>query len=176
MARWRLVVNHYMNTADGTKWEYTEIDRLTGRPKRTQYPVPRYLDINDPMDWTERTPDGLGFVNVTDGVGGLPSDVVFYGQPTPDMMPLDDDARTKSGSLAKIWKRPLEDAIIDGPSYADTVVESLHTQMAKLQEAAASPQPAPGIAEALAMMTEIMKQNQQMMAELVKSGNGGRRI
>ena len=43
MARWKLMTAHYLNVA-GTKWEYQEVSRVTGKQIRMQLPVPMYLD------------------------------------------------------------------------------------------------------------------------------------
>src|ERR1017187_580847 len=50
MARWRLAAPHYLNV-EGTSWEYKEVDRTSGRQKRTIFPVPLHLDPDNPGDW-----------------------------------------------------------------------------------------------------------------------------
>ena len=107
MARWRLTQPHYLNLADSTKWEYTETDRITGRPKRTQFNVPQFLDPNSDDDiraFGQPDPDGVPSIIVSDGNDDpKPKDVVFLGDPTPDMYPIDDAAKALSAKFNSIW-------------------------------------------------------------------------
>ena len=104
MARWKLTQKHYLNVP-GTLWEYTENDRATGRPKRKQFPVPRFLDPDDTSDWNYidmRDPRGNaidGSIVVAWEGSAKEKDLVFEGQPTPDMVPLDDEAKEISSKL-----------------------------------------------------------------------------
>jgi hypothetical protein len=161
MARWKLVVNHYLNV-EGTKWEYTETDRVTGRPKRTQFNVPRYLDIQDPGDWTNRIGDS-GEIIVTNGGTHDPKDIVFTGEPTPDMEPVDDEAKKISKSLEDQWRRGA-DAMVSGKSYADEVADKLHAQMGELTKVAQSP---PKVQ--IEGLDEVMRMMAQTMASLAQS-------
>src|SRR5215469_11271581 len=98
MARWKLNDKHHLHV-DGTKWEYTETDRSTGRPKRKQFDVPTFLDPADPGQWTVITAfdqggrPADGDIVVCWAGKGEAKDLVFAGEPTPDMTPLDDEAR-----------------------------------------------------------------------------------
>lgn len=161
MARWKLMVNHYLNV-EGTKWEYTETDRITGRPKRTQFSVPRYLDILDPSDWTNRVGD-TGEIIVSDGKGMVgPKDIVFVGEPTPDMEPVDDEARKISNSYADQWRRGA-DAMVSGKSYADEIMDKLHDKMDDLSKVAQAP---PKVQ--IEGLDEVMKMMAQTMAALAQ--------
>lgn len=166
MARWRLAVSHYL-LIDGTEWEYKELDRVTGRETRKRFQVPRLLDINDPLDWTEKVVgrDGSaieGFINVTNGSGGDSSDIVFHGDPTPDMIPLDDEARNISASFAGRWKHPIDG--LEG-SYADSLLQQFQSEIAKVQSTS-KPVQVDGMAELLTAMTAMMQQNQEMLKTL----------
>lgn len=166
MARWRLAAAHYLNTGD-QKWEYSEIDRTTGRPKRVQFPVPRLLNPEDPMDWNHvRSKDGFGKpesgeIIVAQG-DHEPLDIVFVGEPTPDMVPLDDAARAITAKYEKKWKHPIDS--LSG-TYADAMIKDLSDEMQKVREQAASAQ-VEGMSELLTAMTAMLKQNQEMMALL----------
>lgn len=110
MARWRLTENHYLNaldpvTRDKNEWEYNETDRDTGRAIRKRFVVPLFLDIRDPAC---HTPPKSGQVIVSYEKGALPSDVIFTGEPTPSMEPIDDEATEISRSLENKWKHPID--------------------------------------------------------------------
>ena len=136
MARWKLLTCMYLNTADGTEWEYREIDGATGREVRKRRRVPRYLDINDPGDWTNRfgdvgisrggsSPDGQGEIIVCWEGRGKPSDVVFLGDPTPDMSPVDDEAKEISASFADRWRYKPD---TDDGSYTQSQISRIAAQ------------------------------------------------
>lgn len=156
MARWKLMVNHYLNV-EGTKWEYQETDRVTGRPKRTQFPVPRYLDILDPADWTNKLGD-TGEIIVSDGKGADPKDIIFTGEPTPDMEPVDDDARRISAGFADQWRRGA-DEMISGKNYADMIMDKLHDKMDDLTKVSQAPPKVQieGLEEVMKMMAQTMQ-------------------
>lgn len=167
MARWRLAAPHYLNTGD-TKWEYSEVDRSTGRPKRTQFDVPRLLNPEDPGDWN--------YVYSKDGFGKPESgeivvaqgehearDYIFEGEVTPDMVPLDDEAKKISEASAHKWKYKADR--LSG-TYADEMIKDLTDQVNEVRAKTANA-PAEGMTELLTAMTAMMKQNQEMMAALV---------
>lgn len=167
MARWRLAAAHYLNTGD-TKWEYSEVDRTTGRPKRTQFDVPRMLNPEDPGDWNYvYSKDGFGKPDTGEIIVAQgthePRDIVFIGEPTPDMVPLDDEAKAITAKYAHKWKHPIES--LTG-TYADEMMKDLSAQLEEVR-AASAPAPVEGMTELLTAMTAMMKQNQEMMAALV---------
>jgi hypothetical protein len=160
------MANHYLKV-DGYKWEMTETDRFTGRQRRQQFAVPRFLDVGDPGDWTITYSKDEGDIVVSNGGTHEARDVIFIGDPTPDMLPLDDEAKAISDSFAKLWRRSAENQL-SGKSYTDELMDKMHEQMAALQAAVAAPaQQTQGFGEAMAMMSEVMKQNQQIMEKLV---------
>lgn len=169
--RWKLRQAHYLNTP-GQVWEYSEIDRTTGRPKRTQFPVPRLLDPMDPNDWTEKVVSNLG--KIIDGSvvvcyegKGLPTDVVFTGDPTPDMEPLDEEAVALSKSFAPKWKHPIESLPAGG--YAQVLQSQFEGELTKLMANNNKPAQVEGMTELLTAITAMMKQNQEMMAAMVEN-------
>lgn len=169
MARWRLAAAHYLNTGD-TKWEYSEVDRTTGRPKRTQFDVPRLLNPEDPGDWNHvYSKDGFGKpdsgeIIVAQGAHE-PKDIVFIGDVTPDMVPLDDEARKISAASAHKWKYATDK--LNG-TYADEMMKDLTEQVNEIRSQSASA-PTEGMTELLTAMTAMMKQNQDILAALVAS-------
>jgi hypothetical protein len=162
MARWRLTAPHYLNV-EGTVWEYREVDRTTGRPKRTQFPVPLLLDPTQPSDWTHRIGMDDGDVCVSDGKNPDPKDIIYTGSPTPDMQPLDDEAMKISKSLESSWKHPIES--LPG-TFSQHLLDGLQNEVASIQANQAKSAPVEGMTELLTAMTAMMKQNQEMMAIL----------
>jgi len=166
MARWRLAAAHYINTND-TVWEYSEVDRTTGRPKRTQFPVPRLLNPEDPGDWNHvYSKDGFGKPDTGEIVVAQgahePKDYVFEGAVTPDMVPLDDEAKKISAASAHKWKYSPD--TLNG-TYADEMMKDLSEQLNEVR--AASAPAAEGMTELLTAMTGMMKQNQDILSALV---------
>lgn len=169
MARWRLTASHYLRTTDKTYFRYTETDRKTGRPKETNFEVPRLLDVNDPSYWTEIiVPKEEGYINVSDGTNPKPDDIVFIGPPTPDMLPLDDGAKAISAKYVKVWNAPK-----DGEkSYSESVLDQLTEKLNQTRTTAETP--AQGVGEALAAIAKVMEQNQRLM-EMMIQGDKARR-
>lgn len=162
MARWRLTASHYLNV-EGTSWEYKEVNRTTGKQQRTVFQVPLHLDPDNPSDWNivRGKDDGeIVVATVLDPV--FPNDIVFVGSPTPDMVPLDDEAKKISASMAPKWKHPIESLT---STYADAMLKDLSMEMEEVKLKSASA-PVEGMAELLTAMTGMMKQNQEMMAML----------
>lgn len=126
MARWKLMASHYLNVIGGTEWEYQETDRKTGRQKRVKFPVPRHLDIYDPDDWTVKwgpRDAETGEIIVCHEGKGEPTDIEFTGDPTPDMSPLDDEAREISASFESKWNSRPEDITLQG--YSQSLVDRI---------------------------------------------------
>ncbi|MBU6430690.1 MAG: hypothetical protein KGR26_16850 [Cyanobacteria bacterium REEB65] len=113
MARWKLMTSHYLNTVRPAIWRYREVSG--GEARESEYIVPRMLDINDPKCWTNRAEVGLPVNrggNMSDAEGevivcqpgkGLPGDIEFIGDPTPDMLPQDEEATEISAGFQALW-------------------------------------------------------------------------
>ena len=160
MARWRLTAPHYLNVP-GTQWEYKEVDRTTGKPMRRVFAVPLLLDPNNPGDWNHRNGDS-GEIIVCYADKGDSRDTVFVGEPTPDMIPLDDEAKAISASFAKKWKHPIESL---PNSYSEKVLDDLQKQVADVRTKT-SAQTVDGMQELLTAMAGMMKQNAELIAAL----------
>lgn len=114
MARWRLMTPHYLNIIDPdsgepTEWVYAETDRTTGKARRKVYHVPQLLDPKDPTQLNF----GDDIVVCQEGKGE-PKDITFFGEPTPDMEPMDEEAETISASLQHKWTHPIDTLPING--------------------------------------------------------------
>lgn len=103
--RWRLMTSHYLNVP-GTEWEHNESDRTTGKAVRKLYTVPALLDPRNPNDCNR---DGECVVaHAIDGLRNERSDVIFLGDPTPNMEPINDEAEEISNGLKAKWTNPIE--------------------------------------------------------------------
>lgn len=84
MAKWELTDNHYIHGhypgEDKTSWQFEETNRDTGRVARKLFTVPAYLEKGIVVSQGERNPREFEFV----------------GPPTPEMLPLDDEAQAIS--------------------------------------------------------------------------------
>src|SRR5262245_50428965 len=122
MARWRLTAKHYLRVP-GTEWDYKEQSQETGKQVRKVFEVPMYLDPDSPGDWTEN-----GDINVCYAGRGKPRDIVFEGPPTPDMEPLDDEAKEISAAERPKWVHPIES--LPGTNYSQSLLDDLQKQVA----------------------------------------------
>ncbi len=123
MARWRLINAHYLNVP-GTEWEYKEVDRTTGKQGRKVYPVPMLMNPNDTADCNYP-----GEIIVTNAESReYPRDILFLGDPTPEMEPLDTEAQAISDSLQDRWQHPID-------TLPSTMSDGESAFMAKLMEA-----------------------------------------
>lgn len=128
MARWRLMTGHYLNVVSDDEpivWEHKETDRNTGKTARKAFPVPLLMDPNDPAD--HNYPGEIIVTNAKDPA--FRKDIVFLGDPTPDMMPLDQEAEEISESLASQWKHPIES--LPGTIEPDELTKSMMEAFAK---------------------------------------------
>ena len=133
MARWRLTAPHYLQTR-GIEYEYRETDTETGMQARKTYAVPILLDPNVPGN-SHRPPNhGKTDYIVCHEGKGLPRDIILVGDPTPDMEPLDDEARAISESFADRWKHPIDS--IGNEDYGAVISRSLEAQITELMRRA----------------------------------------
>lgn len=171
MARWKLKQRHYLNVP-GNEWQYIENDRVTGRPKRVNFSVPRYLDPSDYADcnYVNRGSDGTiidGDIIVSNNDDN-PRDIRFIGDPTPDMEPLDDEARAISDSFKDIWKHPIESLPEQG--YSMSILRDIETQVGALKPSAGGIDPSQFTA-LQNQVTELTKQNSVLIEQmLAKTG------
>lgn len=165
MARWKLTQPHYLNTP-GTTWEYIENDRTTGKPIRRSFDVPTFLHPESPSDWNYRNGDE-GMIVVANKIDpAYPKDYLFASDPTPDMEPMDDEARAISASFEAKWNHPIEGLPAQGNmGYSQSLLDGLQGQLADAQTKATEAQ-AEGMREILGTMAAMMKQNQDLIAAL----------
>lgn len=179
-ARWKLTEAHYLKVK-GIFWEHNQVDRKTGKPVRKQYPVPLFLDplslddmvthgqmdpnlpSNNPEDW---------MIVVAHGESTFTKDVIFDGEPTPGMLPLNDEARAISEKFSKGQWQPTQgiDEESQRNSYANAVINGLLDQVHTLKENAASGgQTISGMSEFMETMQAMMKQQTEIIGMLAQA-------
>lgn len=162
MARWKLMTNHYLSVP-GNEWEYTENDRTTGRPVRRKFTVPRLLSIADPQDWTNRwgnKDNEDGEIIVCYEGKGEPKDIIFVGEPTPDMQPMDEEATVISASLASKWETRPD---FNPGEYSQSLIDKFQVDLAAASTKSAEVK---GMDELISAMTRLMEQNATIMAAM----------
>lgn len=102
MARWKLNGKHYLNVP-GTEWEHKEISLSSGKQVRKIYTVPAFLDPAEPGDCNYP-----GEIIVCHEGKGERKDIVFLGDPTTEMEPLDEEAEEISAQCARMREHPIE--------------------------------------------------------------------
>jgi hypothetical protein len=136
MARYRLNSAHYINALqwDGspTEWEYTEQSLVNNRMVRRRFKVPMLLEPRD--NACHNYPGEIIVASKPDE--RFPLDIIFEGDPTPDMIPLDEEARVRVQELSASWIHPIDS--LPG-NYSQSLLESLEKQL----QAAASRAPMP---------------------------------
>ena len=143
MARWKLMTSHYLNLVIPAEWEFSAVQG--GKSVRRRFPVPTYLDIRDPGQWTTsfsngkptafggNNDDAEGEIIVCHKGRGEPSDIAFVGDPTPDMMPIDDEAKAISDSFEAHWSYKPDTAEM---SFSQSLVDTLESVLSKTPEPA----------------------------------------
>jgi hypothetical protein len=166
MARWKLMASHYLNVVEKIEWECKEVDRTTGRERRKQITVPLHLDILDPSCWTNRWGNrtafdpGEGEIVVCQPGTGQPTDMEFHGDPTPDMMPLDDEAKEISASFEHLWRYKPEGT---ETSFSQSLIDNFQAQMSEAESKKPAVEVA-GLADLVAAMTAQTTAMQAMFA------------
>ena len=167
MARWRLMAKHYINATrhgEKTQWMREETNRDTGRVARTLFHVPTYLDPDDPRD--QNYP---GEIIVAHEKGARPQDLVFSGEPTPDMEPVDEEAQKISDATRPKWKHPIDSLSPTGGNYSEALLALLSKQ---LEEATNKSGFAPRTVDEAAFkkmqedLKALMESNAKMQAQL----------
>lgn len=159
MARWRLLTAHYLNVP-GTEWEYTELSQATGKQARRKFIVPLFLNPEDPADHNYKQEASIIVCHEDRGES---RDIIFIGEPTPDMEPVDDEAIAISDSLRDKWKHPIE--TLPGQSYSQSLLDKFQTEVA---DRMSRPSQIAGMEELTKSISEMAKQN----AELIKAISG----
>jgi hypothetical protein len=170
MARWRLTAKHYINATrhgEVTQWMREETNRDTGRVARTLFNVPVYLDPDDPRD--QNYP---GEIIVAYEKGARPKDLVFTGEPTPDMEPVDEEAQKISDTTRPKWKNPIDSLSATGGNYSEALLTLLSKQLEEAANKSGPPARASGAIDEAAFkkmqedMKALMESNAKLQAQL----------
>lgn len=128
MARWRVTAKHYINAkqfGEDTTWVREETNRDTGRAFRRTFAVPLYIDPEDPICINKN----IGFCVVATEGSEMPGDIIILGPPTPDMEPLDDEAKAITKAESVKWKDPINSLPISiGDDFGNQLLAMLTAQ------------------------------------------------
>lgn len=160
MARWRLRQKHYLNVP-GTKWEYEETNRNTGKRNRVAFSVPVHLDPEDPSD--HNYPGEVIVANKEDRA--YRNDIIFLGEPTPDMEPIDDEAQAISDALRPKWQHPIESLPGD---FSASLISNFERQMKDLMNSGQA-KPANPVSAGSVSAEEFAKLQEQVAALMAKN-------
>lgn len=170
MARWKLMTSHHLNVP-GNEWEYTE--NVNGDMKRYRFAVPKLLDIRDPKCWTNKfgnKDNEEGEIVVCYAGKGDPRDVVFEGEPTPDMQPVDEEAAVISASFAKKWEMKPD---FNPGEFSQSIIDKFQVDLDQARSKSAEIK---GMDELIGAMTNLMKQNAEIMAAMAAASQPARRV
>src|SRR5713226_7272223 len=134
MARWKLTAKHYLEAlqfGQPSEWQREEINVQTGRAFRKTYPVPMFIDPDDPFCINRTT----GFCVIAMEGSAQPGDLECKNfKPTPDMEPLDEEARQLSEVERPHWINPIDGlSPTMGEDFANQLLAALQQQMNKTQ-------------------------------------------
>lgn len=128
MARWRVTAKHYLlarQFGEDTTWVREETNRDTGRAFRRTFAVPLYIDPEDPVCINRN----LGYCVVATEGSEMPGDITLLSPCTPDMEPLDDDAKRITAEESKKWKDPINSLPISiGDDFGNQLLAMLTSQ------------------------------------------------
>lgn len=169
MARWKLTEPHYLNVPT-ERWEQVSTDPNTGKPVRKLFKVPKHLDPRVEDDWNVKFPGNSmdGEIHVChegkDDRANYPKEpaIIFEGNPTPGMVPLDDEAKEISGRFSWTPTQGIDEES-QRASFYSKLGDTLVDQMSELRAAQAMAPQNAGIEKLLEVMTAMMQQNQQIM-------------
>ena len=169
MARFRLRIGHYLNIIDNysneqVEWIYEETDRTSGRTNRKKFYVPMLLDAET--------------IVTTKADKAFPKDTVFFGDPTPDMEPLDEEAEALVESLKPKWTHPIDTLPVNGgmneqeKAFMAMMMESFAKQVGAAMPA--QPQAVAGVS--MEEFNSLKAQLEEMKALLQAPAAAGRRL
>jgi hypothetical protein len=169
MARWKLTEPHYLSVPS-ERWEHTTTDSRTGKPIRKMFRVPKHLDPRLEDDWNVRINGMDGEIHVCHEGKDDPKypdrAIVFEGNPTPGMVPLDDEAKEISGKFDWTPTQGIDEESQRHSFYAklgDTLID----QMTELKVARETVNP--GMDKFMETMLAMMAQNQQILGMLANN-------
>ena len=145
--RWRLRTPHYIHVPmlpDGTKveWEHKEQNRDSGRTVRKMFVVPLMLDPRDGAD-CNYPGEVIVAQDLPDHIHPPRQDIMFEGDPTPDMEPLNEAAEAISEKHRYRWEHPIETLPANGgmneseKAFMENMMKAFAQQIGATQTASA---------------------------------------
>jgi hypothetical protein len=170
MARWRVTAKHYVlakQFGEETTWVREETNRDTGRAFRRTFTVPLYIDPEDPICINKNT----GYCVVATEGSEMPGDITLLSPCTPDMEPLDDDARKITATETPKWKDPINSLPISiGDDFGNQLLAMLTSQFNTVaNNPSVSLKGASG--DQIAKLEAMLLAQQEQIAKLL-AGNG----
>src|SRR6266849_5825322 len=133
MPRWKLTAKHYLHALQSgqpSEWQREENNVQSGRAFRKTYPVPMFIDPDDPHCINRH----LGYCVIATEGSDQPGDLIVSNfKPTPDMEPLDEEARQLSEVERPHWINPIDGlSPTMGEDFANQLLAALQQQMNKV--------------------------------------------
>ena len=172
MARWKLTAKHYLHAlqyGQPSEWQREEINVQSGRAFRKTYPVPMFIDPDDPHCINRH----LGYCVIATEGSDQPGDLIVSNfKPTPDMEPLDEEARQLSEAERSHWINPIDGlSPTMGEDFANQLLAALQQQMNKTQSSGSLGSNAE-VSNLSALVTAQQKQIESLILALSGSGRG----
>lgn len=172
MATWRLTGKHYLNVTipddpdNPIEWIYEETDTRSGRRIRKRYKVPLYMNPDEPSYYHV---NGELYVAKEGKVPPMKGALLFDGDPTPDMDPMDDEAEAISASCKAKWTAPMGETAFPGQggNFGDKLLAQLSEQLAAVM--ANSPLPKAAVGGVGVITAEQFGELQRQLTELAES-------
>lgn len=173
MARWRVTAKHYLlakQFGEDTTWVREETNRDTGRAFRRTFSVPLYIDPEDPICINKN----VGFCVVATEGSEMPGDIILLSPCTPDMEPMDDDAKRITAEESKKWKDPINSLPINiGEDFGNQLLAMLTAQFNTVANAPAGSVSLKGANNTeLDELKKMLVAQQEQIAKLI-AGNSG---
>lgn len=153
MARWRLKTTHYLNVP-GTEYRYEEISQY-GKQMRVSRDVPLHLDPDNQAD--QNYPGEIIVSHKRDGLHMR--DIVFAGEPTADMEPLDEEAQAITAKLEAKWHQKVDQ--IGDEGIGSHLIERFMSQQAAAEQATSAS------SANIEKLLEAQASTQNLMAQLL---------
>lgn len=170
MARWRVTAKHYLlakQFGEDTTWVREETNRDTGRAFRRTFSVPLYIDPEDPTCINRN----IGYCVVATEGSEMPGDITLLSPCTPDMEPLDDDAKRITAEESKKWKDPINSLPISiGDDFGNQLLAMLTAQFNNVSNAPSVSLKGANTSE-LDELKAMLAAQQEQIAKLI-SGSG----
>lgn len=176
--RWRLTSAHYLNVP-GTEWERQELNMQSQSMARQRFVVPMLVDPKDPKSTRGQPEDE---VYVAHEGSKYSRDIIFIGDPTPEMEPMNEEAEAITNRLRPSWSHPVD--ALPG-TFNQSMLIGLEKQLAEaIARAGGIPKEAPNVggvsaedfAALQAQVQTLMEQNAALLAQLTGDKTEGRRV